>query len=54
MNEVIGHLATARLAGGAEARRVHPNDDVNRCQSSNDVIPTALQLSAAARRFQMK
>ena len=48
MNEVIGHLATARLAGGAEARRVHPNDDVNRCQSSNDVIPTALQLSAAA------
>ena len=28
-------------------RTVHPNDDVNRCQSSNDVIPTALQLSAA-------
>ena len=30
-------------AGGA----VHPNDEVNRCQSSNDTIPTALQLSAA-------
>jgi fumarate hydratase class II len=42
-NEVIAHLATARLAG----TKVHPNDDVNRCQSSNDVIPTALQLSAA-------
>ena len=28
-------------------RKVHPNDDVNRCQSSNDEIPTALQLSAA-------
>ena len=44
MNEVVAHLAATRLGGG---RKVHPNDDVNRCQSSNDVIPTALQLSAA-------
>jgi fumarate hydratase, class II len=44
MNEVVAHIATARLGDG---RRVHPNDDVNRCQSSNDDIPTALQLSAA-------
>ncbi len=44
MNEVIAHLATARLGDG---RTVHPNDHVNRCQSSNDTIPTALQLSAA-------
>jgi fumarate hydratase class II len=44
MNEVVAHLASARLGGG---RKVHPNDDVNRCQSSNDTIPTALQLSAA-------
>jgi fumarate hydratase class II len=43
MNEVVAHLASARLDG----RAVHPNDDVNRCQSSNDTIPTALQLSAA-------
>ena len=43
MNEVIAHLASARLGG----RRVHPNDEVNRCQSSNDAIPTALQLAAA-------
>ena len=43
MNEVIGHLASARLGGA----KVHPNDDVNKCQSSNDTIPTALQLSAA-------
>jgi fumarate hydratase class II len=42
MNEVIAHLATARLG-----RVIHPNDEVNRCQSSNDTIPTALQLSAA-------
>ncbi len=44
MNEVVARLATARLGSG---RSVHPNDDVNRCQSSNDAIPTALQLSAA-------
>ena len=44
MNEVVAHLASARLGGG---RRVHPNDDVNRCQSSNDTIPTAMQLAAA-------
>jgi fumarate hydratase, class II len=43
MNEVVAHLATARLGGA----KVHPNDHVNKCQSSNDVIPTALQLSAA-------
>ncbi|MEX2183202.1 MAG: class II fumarate hydratase [Chloroflexota bacterium] len=44
MNEVVANLAAARLG---EGRRVHPNDEVNRCQSSNDTIPTALQLSAA-------
>src|SRR4029079_11002075 len=43
-NEVVATLATRRLGGD---RRVHPNDDVNKCQSSNDTIPTALQLSAA-------
>ncbi|MBI3747264.1 MAG: class II fumarate hydratase [Chloroflexi bacterium] len=42
MNEVVAHLAASRLGA-----RVHPNDDVNKCQSSNDAIPTALQLSAA-------
>ena len=43
-NEVIARLATRRLGDGT---RVHPNDDVNLCQSSNDTIPTAIQLSAA-------
>ncbi len=42
-NEVIANLASARLDG----RKVHPNDDVNRCQSSNDTIPTAMQLAGA-------
>jgi fumarate hydratase class II len=41
-NEVIARLATDRL--GAQ---VHPNDDVNMGQSSNDVIPTAVHVSAA-------
>ncbi|MGH2512425.1 MAG: class II fumarate hydratase [Candidatus Limnocylindrales bacterium] len=41
-NEVIAHLATARLG-----RPVHPNDHVNAGQSSNDTIPTAMQLAAA-------
>jgi len=40
-NEVIAHLCAAAGA------RVHPNDDVNHGQSSNDVIPTAIQVSAA-------
>jgi len=42
-NEVIARLAS-QYAGGSP---VHPNDDVNRSQSSNDVIPTAIHLSAA-------
>jgi fumarate hydratase class II len=44
MNEVVARLASRRLGGD---RTVHPNDDVNRCQSSNDTIPTAMQLAAA-------
>jgi len=49
-NEVIAHRATELLGtGGAssvEPMHVHPNDHVNRGQSSNDVIPTALHLAA--------
>src|SRR3990172_1094237 len=40
-NEVIATLATAKLG-----RKVHPNDHVNMSQSSNDVIPTAIHVSA--------
>jgi len=39
-NEVIAHLATQ------EGVNVHPNDHVNMCQSSNDVIPTSIHVSA--------
>jgi len=41
-NEVIAHLATERLG-----KPVHANDHVNMGQSSNDVIPTAISVSAA-------
>ncbi|MBN1283055.1 MAG: class II fumarate hydratase [Proteobacteria bacterium] len=47
-NEVIANLANIALGGAAgEYRPVHPNDHVNRCQSSNDVIPSAIHLAAA-------
>lgn len=42
-NEVVAHRATDLLANGS---RVHPNDHVNFGQSSNDVIPTAMHVSA--------
>ncbi|HEY7032487.1 MAG TPA: class II fumarate hydratase [Thermomicrobiales bacterium] len=44
-NEVIAARA-AQLSGHPETRPIHPNDDVNMCQSSNDVIPTAIHLAA--------
>jgi fumarate hydratase class II len=43
VNEVLATLATARLGSP-----VHPNDQVNASQSSNDVFPSALHLAAAA------
>src|SRR5690606_30165389 len=43
-NEVIATLAN--LGGKAGKTRVHPNDHVNLGQSSNDVIPTAIRVSA--------
>jgi fumarate hydratase class II len=42
VNEVVAALATERLG-----RPVHPNDDVNASQSSNDTMPTAIHLAAA-------
>jgi fumarate hydratase class II len=48
VNEVLANRAS-ELLGGARgmARVVHPNDDVNRGQSSNDVFPTAMHIAAA-------
>ena len=53
VNEVIANRATERLSGvpitkaKKEQRLVHPNDDVNKSQSSNDTFPTAMHISAA-------
>jgi len=49
VNEVVAHVASRALGGGLgrEQRRVHPNDDVNLGQSSNDVFPTAMHVAAA-------
>jgi fumarate hydratase class II len=47
-NEVIANRAIALLGGTIGSKKpVHPNDHVNRGQSSNDVMPTAVHLAAA-------
>src|SRR4029079_19166324 len=48
VNEVLANRASELLGGErGEKRKVHPNDDVNKGQSSNDVFPTAMSLAAA-------
>ncbi|MGC2718430.1 MAG: class II fumarate hydratase, partial [Candidatus Acidiferrales bacterium] len=49
-NEVISNRAI-ELAGGVMGSKkpIHPNDDVNMSQSSNDTFPTAMHIAAAAR-----
>src|SRR5512144_486122 len=47
MNEVLANRASELLGGPRGMQRlVHPNDDVNRSQSSNDAIPTAMHVAA--------
>jgi len=46
-NEVIATRAAEILGGERGSRLIHPNDHVNLGQSSNDVIPTAIQLASA-------
>lgn len=46
-NEVIANRAIEILGGKrGDKALIHPNDHVNNCQSSNDVIPTAMHISA--------
>jgi fumarate hydratase class II len=48
MNEVLANRASELLGGTrGEGRLVHPNDDVNLGQSSNDIFPTAMHVAAA-------
>ncbi|HCR3980867.1 TPA: class II fumarate hydratase [Kluyvera ascorbata] len=47
MNEVLANRASELLGGErGMSRLVHPNDDVNKSQSSNDVFPTAMHVAA--------
>ncbi len=47
MNEVLSNRASELLGGSrGEKRLVHPNDEVNKGQSSNDVFPTAMHVAA--------
>ncbi len=49
INEVIANRASELLHGArGEARKVHPNDEVNLGQSSNDMFPTAMHVAAVA------
>jgi len=55
VNEVIANLAAVELGGKpGERDRVHPNDDVNKGQSTNNVFPSAIRLAGVAlnRRLQ--
>lgn len=48
LNEVIANRASLILGGDlGHNRKVHPNDDVNKSQSSNDTFPTAMSIAAA-------
>jgi fumarate hydratase class II/aspartate ammonia-lyase len=49
VNEVLANRACELLGGRrGDASLVHPNDDVNMAQSTNDVVPTAIRLAALA------
>jgi fumarate hydratase class II len=48
VNEVLANRASELLGGSrGEGRRVHPNDEVNLGQSSNDIFPTAMHVAAS-------
>ena len=51
MNEVLANRASEILGGRrGEERLIHPNDDVNNGQSSNDVFPTAMHVARSEER----
>ena len=56
MNEVLANRASELMGGGRGAEcKIHPNDDVNKGQSSNDVFPSAMHVAAThAINFQLK
>ena len=50
VNEVIANRAIEIMGGKLGSKKpVHPNDHVNKCQSTNDVFPTAMHMAIAIR-----
>ena len=49
VNEVIANRAIQMMGGelGSKKKPVHPNDHVNKSQSTNDVFPTAMHIAIA-------
>ena len=47
-NEVIANRATEILSGNLSDKLIHPNDDVNKAQSSNDTFPTAMHIAVVS------
>ncbi|WP_397536441.1 class II fumarate hydratase [Rummeliibacillus pycnus] len=47
VNEVIAHLGNEYLEAKGSEERLHPNDDVNKSQSSNDSFPTAIHIATS-------
>ncbi|MFP4921134.1 class II fumarate hydratase [Staphylococcus coagulans] len=45
VNEVVSHVANEYLASKGIDEKIHPNDDVNKSQSSNDTFPTAMHVA---------
>jgi len=45
-NEVISNRATEIMGGDMGSKLIHPNDDVNRSQSSNDTFPSVIHIAA--------
>ncbi len=46
-NEVISNRATELMGEKLGSKKIHPNDDVNKAQSSNDTFPTAMHIAVA-------
>jgi fumarate hydratase class II len=46
-NEVIANRAIEKMGGSLGGKGIHPNDDVNKAQSSNDTFPTAMHIAVA-------
>lgn len=50
-NEVIANYANFLKSGDLTEKYVHPNDDVNKAQSSNDTFPTAMHIAVAEQAY---